>query len=162
MIRYLLALLVVLNAFTVSASSLTEANMDWLTQHHKQLEETLSSTDKQDFIPSLNTVLSLWVHRDGGITGEVSPYIIRAIITAPELVLGELETHPESYTRWLTQLQGQVFTAIYPEQLEQLNALKQKVSSVLSDYIQLPDSQAKKTAKRLLRELETITVYVVD
>lgn len=162
MIRYLLALVVLFNAFTVSASSLTEANMDWLTQHHTQLEETLSSTDKKDFIPSLNTVLFLWVHRDGGITGEVSPYIIRAIITAPELVLGELGTHPESYSRWLTQLQGQVFTAIYPEQLEQLVDLKQKLSSVLSEYIQLPDSKAKTPAKRLLQQLETINVYVVD
>ena len=162
MIRLLLALSVILSSITASAGSLTEANMDWLTQHPKQIQEALSDAENRDFVPSLNTVLALWQHRDGAITGEVSPYLVQGIITAPELVLGALEVHPESYSRWLKQLSGQVFTAIDPAQVESLNQMKLKLESALASYIIQPDASHTESAKRLLEQVQATTVYMVD
>ena len=162
MIRYLFVLSVLLGCVSANTSSLTGANMQWLDQHHEQLVTTLSSSENTDFIPSLNTLLALWEHRDGAITGEVSPYIIQSIVAAPELVLGALESHPGSYSRWLEQLQGQVFTAIEPEQMERLNRLKLDLESALTRYITQPDSQKVESANRLLEQVQAITVRVVD
>jgi hypothetical protein len=162
MIRLLLALSVILSSITANAGSLTEANMDWLTQYPEQVQESLSNADSPNFIPNLNTILALWQHRDGGITGEVSPYLVQGIITAPDLVLGALEAYPESYSRWLKQLSGQVFTAIDPAQVEPLNQMKLALESALASYIILPDASHTESAKRLLEQVQATTVYMVD
>ncbi|SBT16753.1 hypothetical protein MGA5115_00837 [Marinomonas gallaica] len=162
MIRKLMAAGLLLCSFMASAQTLIEANMAWLTQHQEKVEVSLSSAEEENFLPALNTVILVWEHRDGALTAEISPYILKAMIAEPELTLAALFNSPASFNRWLSQLQGQVFMAVTPEQVVQLNDLKKALEVSLASYIIKPDSQFDEQAKRLLEQVQASSVYMVD
>ncbi|UTV99857.1 hypothetical protein KDW99_01525 [Marinomonas rhizomae] len=162
MLRHLFAAVVFCSSLSASAESLVEANMDWLTSHQEYVDNALTSEQSKDFLPVLNTVIAVWERRDGALTAEISPLILQAIIAEPELTFDALHDNPKSFNRWLKQLQGQVFTAINPDQVQPLNDLKMELETSLSSYIIHPDAPFKKQAKRLLEQVQAISVYMVD
>lgn len=162
MLRHLFAAFVLSASLTATAGPLVEANMDWLTSHQEQVNSALSEEQSKDFLPVLNTVMAVWERRDGALTAEISPLILHAIIAEPNLTFDALHDSPKSYSRWLKQLQGQVFTAINAEQVQPLNDLKIALETSLASYIINPDAEFIEPAKRLLEQVQTISVYMVD
>lgn len=162
MIRYLMSLGVLIVSLNAYAETLAEVNMAWLSKHHNSAEQALSSVKDANFLPTLNTAVAIWLHRDGALTGEISPYLIKAIIADPELTLMALNDAPESFNKWLKQLQGQVFTVVEVSQIEPLTDLKSELESALVAYIMEPKATQIEPAKRMLEKVQEATVYMVD
>ncbi|MCS0449420.1 hypothetical protein [Vibrio diabolicus] len=75
-------------------------------------------------VPALFSLVEIWKRRDGAISGEVSPLLLVALKIEPQNTLLLLPENPESFNKWLNELEGMVFTDHTGDESNQLEKLR--------------------------------------
>ncbi|CCN68935.1 hypothetical protein [Vibrio nigripulchritudo] len=156
----ILALVASCSAF---AESFEEKKAIWMSSNQPSIEHHLSHGDESVTLPIVNTLISIWIERDGATSSEISPILARSIINEPKLTFLSFNEHKESYQNWLGELQGALFTDYEGNQSEELQSLHEELLTSLEEYIDSePDLELKDLALALQRRLEKLSVRVVD
>jgi hypothetical protein len=146
-----------------ACDSLLELNSQWLNQNHEEVIDNLRTGDIQKTLPLINIIRNVWLHRDGAISGEVSPYLAEALIASPEPVLLIFQVHEQEFSKWLNELQGSLFTDYEGDQHKHITALRSSLLDSLGKYISSnQNGDLTAIAKRLVDKVETLQVRVVD
>ncbi len=157
----MLMLLAVNPAFAVCSKN--SINLDWLHENYNDIEVLVQKKEKNSsLIPVLNTLGDIWYKRYGGTTGEVSPLLAKALITNPDLMLSVLADYPESFSRWLSQLQGTLFTDFTGTQFNELKKLHSRLYKAMQEYTKTGHENLIPFARRLAEKLKTIKIRTVD
>ncbi|WP_064608794.1 hypothetical protein [Photobacterium sp. J15] len=160
--RLVLTFILLLSASASATTPKNQMNLDWFLSNYHSIERTILTEDKKAVIPILNTLGEIWYKRDGATSGEISPLLAQALITHTDIALSVLSDYPESFERWLAQLQGVLFTDIDGNQKDSLIALRSELITTLSEYSQIGDKRLVPYALRLLDRIKEINVRVVD
>lgn len=160
--RLLLAILFLASCSTSASTYKNEANLSWLHENYKSILIEVSKTNSPHQLPIINTIGEVWKRRDGGTSGEVSPLIATALINAPSLMLSVFEENPDSFKKWLNELESPLFTDFTGEGYEELTALHKELLEAMTIYIQIGDARLTPFAESLVDELKSISVRVVD
>ncbi|MDO6775804.1 hypothetical protein Q4591_10580 [Shewanella sp. 3_MG-2023] len=145
-----------------SADTMHDENLNWFNNNYVQIENVLAQDADLSLVPYLNTLIVMWTKRDGAMTGEISPLLAVSLINHPELTLRAFAEHPKSYERWLTQLQGTLFTDFSGNDHKSLKKLHCDLSSAMENYSQYGDESLIPLAMNLLESLKAIEIRVVD
>jgi len=117
-----------------ATGSKNRINLDWLHENYSDIEILVQKKgENSSLIPVLNTLGEIWYKRDGGSTGEISPLLAKALITNPDLMLSVLADYPESFSQWLSQLQGILFTDFTGTQFNELKKLHSRLYKAMQD-----------------------------
>lgn len=82
-----------------------------MIDNHQTIETTLKDSNPSTLVPTIFTLIEIWKRRDGALSGEVSPLILKALIADPYTTLLLLSKQPLSFDNWLDELEGMAFTA---------------------------------------------------
>ncbi|WP_253652136.1 MULTISPECIES: hypothetical protein [unclassified Vibrio] len=85
-------------------------------------------------VPALFSLVEIWKRRDGAISGEVSPLLLVALKIEPQNTLLLLPENPESFNKWLNELEGMVFTDHTGDESNQLEKLRVDVLATMKSY----------------------------
>jgi hypothetical protein len=145
-----------------SSPSINVTNLTWLHDNYPEIEDVVNNKESSYFIPVINTLNDIWIKRDGATTGEISPLLAYALISNPELVLCVLSQQPDSFTKWLSQLQGTLFTDVTGEKSDELKIILSDLQSSMSNYSKTGKKILTPFSKQLGEQLKLIEVRVVD
>lgn len=70
--------------------------------------------------------------------------------------------HPDSFSKWLSQLQGTLFTDITGEKYNELKILHLELYKSMNKYIKTGNKDLVPFSKRIIEKLKDIEVRVVD
>ncbi|MGP1388571.1 hypothetical protein ACXHP7_18020 [Vibrio chemaguriensis] len=85
-------------------------------------------------VPALFSLVEIWKRRDGAISGEVSPLLLVALKIEPQNTLLLLPENPESFNKWLNELEGMVLTDHTGDEGNQLEKLRVDVLATMKSY----------------------------
>jgi len=156
--RFLVIILMLLAANPAFAtSSKNMINLDWLHENYSDIDALVQKKgENSSLIPVLNTLGEIWYKRNGGTTGEISPLLAKALITNPDLMLSILADYPESFSRWLSRLQGTLFTDFTGTQFNDLEKLHARLYKAMKEYTKTGHENLIPFAYRLVEQLKTI------
>lgn len=143
-------------------TSLNTINLDWLQNNYSDIETIVKNKNSVYFVPVLNTLGDIWYKRDGATTGEISPLLAKSLIANPDLMLYIFAEHPDSFSKWLSQLQGTLFTDITGEKYNELKILHLELYKSMNKYIKTGNKDLVPFSKRIIEKLKDIEVRVVD
>lgn len=143
-------------------TSLNTINLDWLQNNYSDIETIVKNKNSVYFVPVLNTLGDIWYKRDGATTGEISPLLAKSLIANPDLMLYIFAEHPDSFSKWLSQLQGTLFTDITGENYNKLKILHLELYKSMNSYIKTGNKDLVPFSKRIIEKLKVIKVRVVD
>lgn len=153
----------VFSTATFASSPRTELNLRWMKDNYLTIQEHLKNDDSKLIVPIINTLGEIWVHRDGAVSGEVSPLLLVALNHHTHITLVVLSSEPDSYSKWLNELEGIVFTDFNGEEVERLSHAKEALVKALVSYTNSnPKTILIPYGERLLERLEEITIRSVD
>jgi len=156
----LLFLMVVTPAFALPAK--VKLNHTWMNDNYQSIELQLQGGEDFLAIPLINTLVEIWLKRDGAISGEVSPLIVVALVNNAEPTLILLSEHPESFEKWLNELEGMVFTDHVGTESGKLKKLKYNAVESMRGYSVSGRPELVVYAEQLILRLESISVRAVD
>ncbi|WP_282249070.1 hypothetical protein [Vibrio campbellii] len=107
-------------------------------------------------------MVEIWKRRDGAISGEVSPLLLVALKVEPQNTLLLLSESPESFDKWLNELEGMVFTDHTGNETNRLEKLRVDVLVSMKSYSRKQPDKLKSMADALIERLEVINVSVID
>ncbi|MGR5150172.1 hypothetical protein ACQKP8_26950 [Photobacterium alginatilyticum] len=136
-------------------------NHSWMNDNYQSIESILKHGEELSVIPVLNTLIDIWLNRDGGVSGEVTPLIVIALINNAEPTLILLSEHPDSFERWLNELDGMVFTDHAGTESEKLNKIKYHVLESMEAYSKNGRQELTIYAEQLIERIEHISVRTV-
>lgn len=145
-----------------ASSSINLTNLTWLHNNYSEIEKVVNNNDSPYFVPVINTLSDIWYKRDGATTGEISPLLAYALISKPELVLCTLAQHPESFKKWLSQLQGTLFTDVTGEQSDELKKIHSNLQISMDNYTETGKAYLIPFSKQISEQLKLIEVRIVD
>lgn len=134
----------------------------WMNDNYEVIETNLYESDASVVVPTLNTLIDLWLTRDGSISGEVSPLIAVGLKVHPELTLQMLSVNKPSFERWLDELDGMVFTDHSGHQIEQLEKLRIDLIHSLQEYSLEGSTSLTPMSQRLIEKLNSIEIRVIE
>ncbi|HHF2856172.1 hypothetical protein MTR11_09020 [Vibrio sp. CCB-PB317] len=135
---------------------------NWMIENYKSIESNLEKKGGSKIVPTLFSLVEIWKRRDGAISGEVSPLLLVALKVEPQNTLLLLSENPESFDKWLSELEGMVFTDHTGNEANRLEKLRVDVLATMKSYsIKQPD-KLKLMADALVERLEVIKVSVID
>lgn len=146
----------------LAATPRTILNHKWMNDNYQSIESTLNNGEEVSVIPVINTLVEIWLNRDGAVSGEVSPLIVLALINNAEPTLILLSENPDSFNRWLNELDGMVFTDHTGTEFEKLNNLKYQAIESMRAYSKYGRAELVLFAHQLIEQLESISVQTVD
>lgn len=145
-----------------ASSSINLSNLNWLHDNYSEIEKVVSNNDSPFFVPVINTLSDIWYKRDGATTGEISPLLAYALISKPELVLCTLSQYPESFQKWLSQLQGTLFTDVTGEQSGELKKIHIELQASMDSYTKTGKVNLIPFSKQISEQLKLIEIRIVD
>ena len=160
LILFILAVMLCMPAMAVSSKN--EINLIWMNENQQQIKSTVIDAKSYQLVPTLNTLVDIWLQRDGATTGEVSTYIILALIHHQELMLSMLVENEKSFIYWLSEFQGIVFTDFSGDSFDELQSLHNQLSASMAECIKKCDSNLAINAKKILNKLNETEVRAVD
>ncbi|MGR5284237.1 hypothetical protein ACP3V5_02875 [Vibrio maritimus] len=137
-------------------------SLEWFHANYHQIENVLSQKSSFELVPIASTLTEIWLRRDGGLTAEVSQPIVVALIYHPNVMLPMLVEHPKSFSRWLDDLDGVVFTDYSGEQYEELTHLHLSLEQSMENYISSGDLPYKAEAQEILEIVKATKVREID
>ncbi len=137
-------------------------NLIWMQKNHTQISNLLESKAPLSTTPTINTLYDIWVNRDGAVSGEVSPLILAALNNHTEHTLHYLSINNLSFEKWLSELEGIVFTDFSGDTISELKALKHKTIKTLETYLAQDDALYTENGNTLLITLRAIKVRSVN
>ncbi|MGY0614863.1 hypothetical protein [Vibrio sp. FJH11] len=153
----------VFSATVIASTPRTEINLQWMKSNYSIIQQKLRHDDSILVVPTINTLGEIWIHRDGAVSGEVSSLLLVALTHHTHISLAVLSSEPDSFLKWLNELQGIVFTDFNGGEVEQLSQTKEDVVRALSSYMNSnPQVMLAPYGKSLLERLEEITIRSVD
>ncbi|MGI9916776.1 hypothetical protein [Vibrio owensii] len=135
---------------------------NWMIENYKSIELNLSERKTTEMVPTLFSLVEIWKHRDGAISGEVSPLLLVALAAGPQNTLLLLSGSPESFDKWLNELEGMVFTDHTGREMVRLEKLRLDVLATMKSYSKKQPDNFKPMVEALIERLEVIKVSVVD
>ncbi|EOW0838804.1 hypothetical protein ACWONU_003628 [Vibrio parahaemolyticus] len=149
---------------SVIASTLrTEINLQWMKSNYPRIQKQLRGDDLILVVPTINTLGEIWLHRDGAVSGEVSPLLLVALTHHTHVTLAVLSSEPDSFSKWLNELQGIVFTDFNGGDVEQLSQTKEDVVRALNLYMNsTPQTALAPYGKNLLERIQKVSIRSVD
>ena len=87
---------------TVSPAKSSEIHLllNWMIDNHQTIETTLKDSNPSTLVPTIFTLIEIWKRRDGALSGEVSPLILKALIADPYTTVLLLSKQPLSFDNW--------------------------------------------------------------
>lgn len=147
----------------IASTPRTEINLQWMKNNYSIIQQKLRHDDSILVVPTINTLGEIWLHRDGAVSGEVSSLLLVALTHHTHISLAVLSSEPDSFLKWLNELQGIVFTDFNGGDVEQLSQTKEDVVRALNSYMNSnPQVMLVPYGKSLLERLEEITIRSVD
>ncbi|CAE6903702.1 hypothetical protein ACOMICROBIO_LMKGKHOH_02243 [Vibrio sp. B1FIG11] len=164
MLKNIVILIFLMFSSSVIASTpRTELNLLWMKNNYFVIQEHLESDESKIVVPTINTLGEIWVHRDGAVSGEVSLLLLVALTHHTYITLAVLSSEPDSFSKWLNELQGIVFTDFNGGEVEQLSHAKEDLVRALSLYMNSnPQVALAPYGESLLERLEGISIRSVD
>ncbi len=155
--------LLILSTSVIASNPRTELNLEWMKSNHSLIQEHLIRDSSSLVIPTVNTLGEIWLHRDGAVSGEVSPLLLVSLTHHTHITLVVLSSEPDSFWKWLEELQGIVFTDFNGEEVEQLSQTKDELVRALASYMSSnPQEKLVPYGESLLQRLEEISIRTVD
>lgn len=153
----------VFSTTVIASTPRTEINLQWMKNNYSIIQQKLRHDDSILVVPTINTLGEIWLHRDGAVSGEVSSLLLVALTHHTHISLAVLSSEPDSFLKWLNELQGIVFTDFNGGDVEQLSQTKEDVVRALNSYMNSnPQVMLVPYGKSLLERLEEITIRSVD
>ncbi len=135
---------------------------NWMIENYQSIESNLEKKEASEMVPTLFSLVEIWKRRDGAISGEVSPLLLVALKVEPQNTLLLLSESPESFDKWLNELEGMVFTDHRGDASNQLEKLRVDVLATMKSYSRKQPDKLKSMADVLIERLEVIRVRVID
>ncbi|WP_104046862.1 hypothetical protein [Vibrio jasicida] len=135
---------------------------NWMIENYKSIESNLEKKEGSKIVPTLFSLVEIWKRRDGAISGEVSPLLLVALKVEPQNTLLLLSESPESFDKWLNELDGMVFTDHTGNEANRLEKLRVDVLATMKSYSRKQPDKLKSMADALIERLEVINVSVID
>ncbi|EME0096365.1 hypothetical protein VXI05_004469 [Vibrio parahaemolyticus] len=133
-----------------------------MIENYKSIESNLEKKEALEIVPTLFSLVEIWKRRDGAISGEVSPLLLVALKVEPQNTLLLLSESPESFYKWLNELEGMVFTDHTGNERVRLERLRVEVLETMKSYSRNRSDKLKPMADALIERLEVIKVRVID
>ncbi len=164
MLKQFAYLILLLFSTSVMALDLrTELNLNWMKSNYSLIQEHLIKDSSSLVIPTVNTLGEIWLRRDGAVSGEVSPLLLVSLTHHTHITLVVLSSEPDSFFKWLDELQGIVFTDFNGGEVEQLSQTKDDLVRALDLYMSSnPQEKLVPYVESLLQRLEGISIRTVD
>ena len=153
--------LYVLSVYALSPSKI-DMQRSWMMDNWESIETTVSQSKSYELIPVLSTLSDLWYRRDGAMTGEISGFLIKALIYHPDLMLPMLVEKKDSFNRWLSAFNGIVFTDYAGNQFHELKQLHKEFTEAMTEYHKTCSDELKPYVQKILDQLKVTKVRVVD
>jgi len=147
------------------SESLTAVNFQWYLDNHQQIVETIQGGQSAEVIPIVNTLGSIWQHKDGAVWVEVAPAIAQALMHQNELMLTWFIAHPKAWQEWQSNMTNALFTNWdgSDQQTQQLEALRQTMLDKLAKLTKSPTSEQQSAMNQTLHALiSASSVRVID
>ncbi|EGR0111181.1 hypothetical protein OC508_20070 [Vibrio vulnificus] len=161
--KVLILSLLLFSSSAISSLSRVDLNLRWMKDNYTVIEEILSGDYSHMVIPTVNTLGEIWFHRDGGVSGEVSPLLVIGLTHHTSITLAVLSSKPDSFSKWLNELQGIVFTDFNGGEVERLTQSHEELVRALRTYLASnPQEDFAHYGQILLERVEVISVRSVD
>ncbi|WP_343290823.1 hypothetical protein [Vibrio harveyi] len=145
---------------TVSPAKSSEIHLllNWMIDNHQTIETTLKDSNPSTLVPTIFTLIEIWKRRDGALSGEVSPLILKALIADPYTNLLLLSKQPLSFDNWLDELEGMAFTAYDTNDKAGLETLRVDVMQSLRSISEANEGKLTLMASQLINRLSHIEI----
>jgi len=123
----------------------------------------IENEDSKLLVPIMNTVGTIWLHRDGALWVEGTHFMMKIISFHPDVFFKWFYSNQESYQIWLDKAIGEMyFSALDSKQMIDMEAERLSVIHSLNDYIEeTKHYELKKMAADLKNTLTTVELEMV-
>ncbi|CAM4122955.1 PH domain-containing protein [Vibrio vulnificus] len=135
---------------------------NWMIENYESIESNLDERDVSEIVPTIFSLVEIWKRRDGAISGEVSPLLLIALKVEPQKTLLLLSENPESFNKWLNELEGMVFTDHTGNDSDRLEQLRVDVLATMKSYSGKQSDKLESMADALIERLDAIRVRTID
>ncbi len=161
--KFAYLILLLFSTSMMASDPRTELNLDWMKSNYSLIQKNLIKDSSSLVIPTVNTLGEIWLQRDGAVSGEVSPLLLVSLTHHTHITLVVLSSEPNSFFKWLDELQGIVFTDFNGGEVEQLSQTKDDLVRALDLYMSSnPQEKLVPYGESLLQRLEEISIRTVD
>lgn len=149
------------SAFAASKNEIVNVNLEWFAKNNAYIEIALQDNERQA-VPVVNTLGQIWLHKDGAVASEVAPFIAKALMLQPTLMLSWFQTYPNTLVEFNEGMQYHLYTDYTGTKQQKIEDFKKVFESSLQSFQSKEKSELTAIANRILQASQKLQVRVVD
>jgi hypothetical protein len=93
----------------------TDQSWAWMNKNYMYVVKEIESEDSEQIIPIMNTIGTIWLHRDGGLWAESAKLMLLMVTHHPKVFFCWFYLHKDSYEDFLNIAIGQIYFSALDE-----------------------------------------------